>query len=113
MGFAIVDKMAEMIPSLRPHSSVIDLGAGYGGSARRISAKYGCNVVCLNLSETQNDRNSLMTRKADLLEKIDVMHGDFEDIPAVNDQFSVVWSQDSFLHPSARDKVMAVSQVDI
>ncbi len=106
-GFAIVDKMAEMLPGLGPDSYVIDLGAGYGGSARRIAAKYDCRVMCLNLSETQNDRNLLMTQKANLARKIEVRHGDFEDVPAANDTFSIVWSQDSFLHSSARDRILA------
>ena len=87
-------------------SEAVDLGAGYGGSARRICEKTGASVTCLNLSETQNDRNRLLTKKAGLAEKITVMHGDFEDVPLANDSVDLVWSQDSFLHAPNRDHVI-------
>lgn len=102
-----VDSMADCLPSLDEHTKVIDLGSGYGGSGRRLARKHGCNVVALNLSKTQNDRNRLKTTREGLLDKIDIVHGDFEDIPAPNDSFDVVWSQDSFLHSENRDRIVA------
>ena len=102
-----VDKMISMLPPLDASSRVIDLGSGYGGSARRLSAATGAHVTCLNLSDTQNDRNRLITQAEGMSNKIDVQHADFEDIPAANDSFDVVWSQDAFLHSAARDKVFA------
>ncbi len=106
-GFATVDLMASRLPDLGQGTKVIDFGAGYGGSARQLAHRSGCSVVCLNLSETQNDRNRLMTAQADLADTINVQHGNFEDVPAANDSFDVVWSQDAFLHSSNRDRVMA------
>ncbi len=46
-------------------------------------------------------------RQAKLADKITVKHGVFEDVPAENGSFDVVWSQDAFLHSDQRDKVMA------
>ena len=106
-GFAIVDFMADLLPDLDTTSRIIDLGAGYGGSARRLAKRFGASAVCLNLSETQNDRNRLMTSTAGLNDRITVLHGDFEDVPASDESFDVVWSQDSFLHSDARDKIIA------
>jgi len=106
-GFATVDFMAQHLLGLNPTSRIIDLGAGYGGSARRLAKRFGASAVCLNLSETQNDRNRLMTSTAGLDDSITVLHGDFEDIPASDESFDIAWSQDSFLHSDARDKIIA------
>ncbi|MEM7060972.1 MAG: methyltransferase domain-containing protein [Pseudomonadota bacterium] len=111
-SFATVDAMAERIPGLgqgnpKAGMRIIDLGAGYGGSARRLATRFGAEVTCLNLSETQNDRNRLMTAQAGLTGQVEVVHGDFEDIPAPNDSYDVVWSQDALLHSGARDQVIA------
>lgn len=102
-----VDTMAECLSGISENTKILDLGAGYGGSARRLVKKYGCNVIALNLSETQNDRNRLMTDRENLAEKIEIIHGDFEDIPLPNDSVDIVWSQDSFLHSENRDRVLA------
>ena len=106
-GFATVDLMASRLPDLGQGTKVIDFGAGYGGSARQLARRSGCSVVCLNLSETQNDRNRLMTAQVGLADSIKVQHGNFEDVPAANDSFDIVWSQDAFLHSDSRDRVLA------
>lgn len=103
---ATVDLMAERL-SVGPESRVIDLGAGYGGSMRRLVKATGCSAVCLNISGTQNDRNRHLTRRAGLLDKITVKHGVFEDVPEPDETFDVVWSQDAILHSDRRAKVIA------
>ena len=52
-----VKHMADMVSGLHAGSRVIDLGSGYGGSARYLVERYGCHVTALNLSETENERN--------------------------------------------------------
>jgi sarcosine/dimethylglycine N-methyltransferase len=104
---ATVDRMLAKLPDLGPGKTVMDLGAGYGGSMRRAVKATGCEAICLNISKTQNDYNRNKTRKAGLLDKIDIVHGVFEDVPAADESVDVVWSQDSFLHSDQRDKVIA------
>lgn len=106
-SFATVDRMAGLLPDLGPETKVIDLGSGYGGSGRPLAKRFGCSVTGLNLSETQNDRNRLMTARAGLADKVQALHGNFEDVPVANDAFNVVWSQDAFLHSGHRDRIMA------
>jgi len=101
-----VTTMAEQIDGLGPNTKVIDLGAGYGGSARHLAQTYGCHVACLNLSETQNNLNREKNAAAGLTDKIDVIHGSFEDVPAQNGSYDVVWSQDAILHSGDRPRVM-------
>ncbi|MDX1561410.1 MAG: class I SAM-dependent methyltransferase, partial [Gammaproteobacteria bacterium] len=87
-------------------AKVADLGAGYGGSARWLAKRHGCSVTCINLSEVQNERNRRMNEEAGLSEQIEVIDASFEKVPAGDQSFDVVWSQDSFLHSDDRETVM-------
>lgn len=87
--------------------TVIDLGAGYGGSARYLATHHDCHVTCLNVSEVQNARNRKLTADQNLSGSIDVVYGDFENLPYGDDAFSVVWSQDALLHSGDRGAVVA------
>jgi len=104
---ATVDRMAALVPDLGPNTEVLDIGAGYGGSMRRIAQKFGCDAVCLNISETQNDTNRAKNRQQGLGDKIGVVHGVFEDIPEESGRYDVVWSQDAILHSDQRAKVLS------
>lgn len=101
-----------LIASGHPISSktrILDLGAGYGGSARWLAREYGCHVTCLNLSSVQNKRNILLNQQTGLDRLISVHEGNFESLPSEvveNGPYDVIWSQDSFLHASDRGKVV-------
>ncbi len=103
---ATVDRMAGMLPGLGRDTSILDIGAGYGGAMRRVVRQHGCTATCLNLSETQNDTNRAKTRAAHLGEKITVLHAAFEDVPLPDASQDVVWSQDAMLHSNDRARVL-------
>jgi sarcosine/dimethylglycine N-methyltransferase len=86
---------------------VLDIGSGYGGSARALAGTFGCKVDCLNLSRVQNERNRELCRAAGLADRIQVIHGSFEAIPGGAQRYDVVWSQDAILHSGARERVLA------
>ncbi|MFC4865631.1 methyltransferase domain-containing protein [Streptomonospora arabica] len=100
-----VERMAGKV-QVTPATKVIDIGAGYGGSARFLARTYGCHVTCLNLSEVENERNREKNREEGLDHLIDVVDGSFEDIPVQDNGYDVVWSQDAFLHSGDRIRVM-------
>ncbi|SES38802.1 glycine/sarcosine N-methyltransferase [Tranquillimonas rosea] len=102
-----IDAMIDKLPELSSDSKVLDMGAGYGGAMRTLVKKTGTQAVCLNISETQNEYNLGKIRAAKLGDKISVRHGVFEDVPADDESFDVVWSQDAFLHSDERDKVIS------
>ncbi|MFC4471179.1 methyltransferase domain-containing protein [Streptomyces xiangluensis] len=100
-----VERMASKLELTRD-SVVLDLGSGYGGSARYLAGTYGCRVVALNLSEVENQRHKELNSARALTDRIEVVDGSFEDIPLPEDQVDIVWSQDAFLHSGNRVKVL-------
>lgn len=102
-----VERIASKLSSLGPDSYVLDVGAGYGGAARYLAKTYGCRVVALNLSEKENERDRQMNQEQGLDHLIEVVDGNFENLPYDDATFDVVWSQDSFLHSGHRDKVIS------
>ncbi len=101
-----VETMADRLAGVGSGTRVLDLGAGYGGSARYLAERFGCAVTCLNLSETQNALNVKLTGEAGLSDRVRVVHGDFENVPEPDDSFDVVWSQDAILHSDNRTRVL-------
>ena len=100
-----VKHMAELL-SLTSQHQVLDIGSGYCGAARYLASEFGVSVTALNLSEKENERARLLNDDAGLSEKITVVDGSFESIPAADQSFDVVWSQDAVLHSGHREKVL-------
>ncbi|MGH3981133.1 MAG: methyltransferase domain-containing protein [Pseudonocardiaceae bacterium] len=100
-----VETMADF-GDLSRESTVLDLGAGYGGAARYLASTYGCRITCLNLSEVENARNRRLNVEQGLEKLIEVVDGSFEDVPFQDNAFDVVWSQDSLLHSGDRARVL-------
>lgn len=100
------ETLASMLKGVDANTVVLDIGAGYGGAARHLAKTYGCKVICVNISETQNRLNRELNKKAGLEDKVEVLHGDFEAIPADDNSIDVVWSQDAILHSGNRPKVL-------
>lgn len=96
-GAETVGRMIRQLSTLDDNTALLDLGAGYGGSARRIATECGCSITCLNISEVQNETNRKKNRQAGLDRSIRVIHGSFDDIPEPDSGYDVVWSQDAIL----------------
>jgi sarcosine/dimethylglycine N-methyltransferase len=101
-----VERMTDMLGNIDMTTTIIDLGAGYGGSARYLAKQTGCHIDCLNLSETENQRNREMNNQQGLADNINVIDASFESIPADDNSFDVAWSQDAILHSGHRDQVI-------
>src|SRR5690606_14926831 len=93
-----VETMARTLRQQKPSTRILDLGSGYGGSARYLARSIGAAVTCVNLSEIQNERNRALNAEAGLADKITVLDGSFEEIPCEEGSFDVVWTQDAILH---------------
>lgn len=100
-----VDTMLARVPELPESARLLDIGAGYGGSARVIARERGIHVSCLNLSAVQNERNRSMTAAQGLDDRIEVEDGNFEELPFPDASFDQVWCQDAILHSGRRQRV--------
>lgn len=89
------------------HTTILDIGSGYGGASRYLAEKFGCKVTSLNLSETQNRYHRRVNEEKGLVSLIEVVDGSFENIPFPDSSYQVVWSQDALLHSGNRAGVMA------
>ncbi|WP_348761449.1 methyltransferase domain-containing protein [uncultured Salinisphaera sp.] len=87
-------------------AKMLDIGGGYGGSARYVAEHYGAETVSLNLSEVQNERGRKQNDERGLADRVTIVDGDFENIPYDDDTFDVVWSQDAMLHSGNRTRVL-------
>jgi len=105
-----VAKMAERLDALPSGARILDIGAGYGGSARYLAREHGYRVTALNLSEIENERDREMNSEQGLDHLIDVVDGDFENLDFSDKSFDAVWSQDAILHSGNRKRVF--SEVD-
>ncbi len=101
-----VETMASLLQDMGPKTRVLDIGSGYGGSARYLVKKFGCHVGCLNLSEIQNKRNRELNGREGLSLAINVVDGNFEEIPLPDNSVDIVWSQDAILHSGNKQKVL-------
>jgi len=98
---AMAEKLAPRGRGLR----VLDIGAGYGGSGRYLAKALGHHVTCLNLSRVQNERNREITNAQGLGDLVDVIDGNFEELPFDDSSFEIVFCQDSILHSGNRFRV--------
>ncbi|MFJ3216521.1 SAM-dependent methyltransferase [Kitasatospora sp. NPDC086801] len=103
-----IERAADNVSDLvRPGSSVLDLGSGYGGPTRYLAERFGCRVTALNLSDTQNQRHRATNAERGLDHLIEVVTGSFHDIPYPDHRFDVVWSQEAFCHSGDRPRLLS------
>ena len=101
------ESLARRLEPLDASCRVLDMGSGYGGSARYLTRTYGCHVVGLNLSEVENERARRLTQEQGVADRIDIVDGSFEAVNANDESFDAVCSQDAFLHSGERARVVA------
>jgi sarcosine/dimethylglycine N-methyltransferase len=76
-----IDRMLERVRPLMTESRVLDLGGGYGGTARLLAQQFGCHVTVVNLSEKENERNRQLCAENGLTELVEVRDGSFQSLP--------------------------------
>lgn len=101
-----VERLAGQLSPLNSSSRVLDMGSGYGGTARYLASTFGCRVVGLNLSAIENERARQLNDMQNLADQIDIVEGSFESVDAEDDSFDKVCSQDAFLHSGERERVV-------
>ena len=102
-----VERLGRQLEPLDEADRVLDLGSGYGGTARFLARRYGCSVLGLNLSEVENQRARRLNAEQGLQSRVAIVDGNFESVEAPDSSFEAVCSQDAILHSGERSKVVA------
>jgi len=101
-----VNALIALIGTFPRGATVVDLGSGYGGAARRLAKEFGAHVEAINISSVENARHRQLNLSAGLQDHIQVHDASFEDVPLPSGCADVVWSQDAILHSGDRQKVL-------
>lgn len=93
---------------LSPQLRVLDLGCGYGSTARYLAANFGCEVTGTNISEKELELARERSKVAGLDHLLTFEYEDFHRLQYPDNSYDVVWSQEAFLH--AADKTAVLSE---
>ena len=91
-------------------SRVLDLGCGYGATARYLARERKCAVVGINVSEKELELAQKRGLQANLQSFLTFESGDFHHLKYSDESFDVVWSQEAFLHGADKDKIISESK---
>eukprot|EP01023_Acetabularia_acetabulum_P012034 TRINITY_DN15605_c0_g1_i3.p2 TRINITY_DN15605_c0_g1~~TRINITY_DN15605_c0_g1_i3.p2 ORF type:complete len:293 (-),score=30.96 TRINITY_DN15605_c0_g1_i3:477-1355(-) len=80
------------------NATIVDMGAGLGGTARWLATTFNCKVHCVEISSTECSRNRDMIQQQNLSEQVSVIEGSFTNIPEYISSVDIVISQDAFVH---------------
>jgi SAM-dependent methyltransferase len=92
LGRAATSSLAELA-GVRRDDRVLDVGAGVGGPARFLAARYGAHVTALDATPRFCRAAEMLTRGTGLAGRVQVMRGDALALPFANDTFDLAWSQ--------------------
>ena len=94
-----------LVQPVRPvlHSTLLDLGSGFGGPLRRCEEK-GFRGTGLNISSAQN-RIAVERGRSIGINPV-IVKGSFEDLPFSEGQFDIVMSMDSFVHSERKFRIL-------
>lgn len=93
--------------SITPESSILDVGSGFCGLPRYIARNTGCRMVTgLNLSEKENAYAREKNREEGLDNRINVVDGDYNDMPFEDGEFDILVSQDAMLHSPDKGRLI-------
>ncbi|GMH43985.1 hypothetical protein BSKO_11919 [Bryopsis sp. KO-2023] len=101
----LIDTLA---PALTPGENgterrkAVDMGSAYGGCARAMATRFGCEVLCVDMSVRENEICRKQTKEANLDHLVKCpTELSFLDTGAPDESMDAVFSMDSFLHAGA------------
>jgi ubiquinone/menaquinone biosynthesis C-methylase UbiE len=86
---------------------VLDVGSGIGGPARLIAHDFGCHVTGVDLTDEFCRVARELNRRVGLDEQIEIRRGDALDLPFVDGEFSVVWTQHMSMNIADKQRLYA------
>ncbi|WP_067890573.1 class I SAM-dependent methyltransferase [Nocardia vaccinii] len=91
-GRIATEQLADLL-DIEPGSNVLDAGTCIGGTARYLTARFGCRTTAIDLAESYCDTARWLNRLVGLDDRIVVRQADVTDLPFIDSSFDVVFSQ--------------------
>ena len=92
LGRAASLALAELA-AVQQDERVLDVGAGIGGPARFLAARYGARVTALDATARFCHAAQLLTHGTGLDERVEIVCGDALELPFADHSFDVAWTQ--------------------
>jgi AcrR family transcriptional regulator len=95
------------LAALPPHSRLLDVGAGLGGPARLLAARYECLVTALDLTPEYCRAAEMLNQATGLADLITVRQGSALDLPFADGEFDAVWTQHASMNIEDKPRLYA------
>jgi SAM-dependent methyltransferase len=92
LGRAATQALAELV-AIEHDERVLDVGAGIGGPARFLAARYGARVTAIDGTPRFCRAAEVLTRGTGLTDRVDIVCGDALALPFADAAFDLVWTQ--------------------
>lgn len=100
-GIEATRELATLV-QLKPSDRVLDVGSGLGGPARVIASEFGCTVVGVDITPEFVRSAEVLTERCGLSDRVSFRLGDALDLPFVENEFDVVWTQHAVMNIQQR-----------
>ena len=80
-------RLAGLTNSMR----VLDIGCGLGGSARTLTAEFGCHVTGVDLSQEFVDASVVLSQRVGLADRVNFRYGDALSLPFERNRFDAAF----------------------
>jgi len=99
-------ELAEMA-GFAPGSRVLDVGAGLGGPARLLAARFGCLVTALDLTPEYCRAAEMLNKATGLTDRVTVRQGSALALPFANGGFDGAWTQHASMNIEDKQRLYA------
>ncbi|MFW5681308.1 MAG: methyltransferase domain-containing protein [Pseudomonadota bacterium] len=86
---------------------LLEVGCGYGTTARYLAEHWGCHVLATNVSKRQLERCRAQTAEPLARGRLAFAEADYHALPYPNASFDVWWCQEAMVHAEDRPRVLA------
>jgi SAM-dependent methyltransferase len=95
------------LADVQPNERVLDAGAGLGGPARFLAARYGAKVTALDATARFCRAAQLLTRGAGLADRVEIVCGDALAPPFPDHSFDLAWTQALIQNVADKSRLIA------
>jgi ubiquinone/menaquinone biosynthesis C-methylase UbiE len=90
MGRMATEKLGALV-GLTPRTKVLDIGCGVGGPARTLAARFGCQVVGVDLAWSFIEAAAMLSRQVGLAHRVSFQCADAMCLPFADQTFDTVF----------------------